>query len=294
MALTAEEFLKKVRAIELQSRRLIKQGLAGQYLSAFRGSGMQFREFRNYVYGDDVRHISWSVSARSNDPVLKTFEEERERTFMIIVDASASLRKGAWAQQKAERLAEAAATLALSASDANDKVGLIVFTDQVEKVIKPAQGQTHVLRVIRDVLGFEPKGKKTNPNPALRQIDKLLKKQSIVFYLSDMEVMPEETLIRRAAARHDFVAVAVDNPAEWSIPEVGFLEVQTAESERPVTLDTMSPTLRRYMAGHGATRKAMVEQSYKRMGVDMIWLDTQEDFVSSLRSYFKRRIMRGR
>jgi uncharacterized protein (DUF58 family) len=294
MALTAEEFLKKVRAIELQSRRLIKQGLAGQYLSAFRGSGMQFREFRSYVYGDDVRHISWAVSARSNDPVLKTFEEERERTFMIIVDASASLRKGAWAQQKAERLAEAAATLALSASDANDKVGLIVFTDQVEKVIKPAQGQTHVLRVIRDVLGFEPVGKKTNPNPALRQIDKLLKKQSIVFYLSDMEVMPEESLLRRAASRHDFVAVAVDNPAEWQIPELGFLEIQTSESERPVTLDTMSPTLRRYMEAHGATRKAMVEQTFKRMGVDMIWLDTQEDFITALRGYFKRRILRGR
>jgi len=291
---TPEEFLKRVKAIDLSVRRLIQGGLAGQYLSAFRGSGMQFREFRDYVYGDDVRHISWTASAKGSDPVLKTFEEERERNFLLVVDASASLRKGAWAQQKAERLAEIAASLALSAEEADDKIGLVLFTDRVEKTLSPSKGKTHVMRVIRDVLGFEPQGRLTDPNAALRHIDKVLKKQSIVFFLTDMEILPDERLLRRCASKHEFIAIAVDHPQEWELPRVGFLEVQSAEQGRPVTLDTQSDSLRRYLQLHGQTRRAAIEQSFKRIGVDLVWIGTNDNFVTALQNFFRMRIMRGK
>jgi uncharacterized protein (DUF58 family) len=291
---TPEEFLKRVKAIDLSVRRLIQEGLAGQYLSAFRGSGMQFREFRNYVYGDDVRHISWSASAKTIDPVLKTFEEERERHFLLVVDTSASLRKGAWAQQKAVRLAEIAASLALSAAEANDKIGLILFTDKVEKTIHPSKGKTHVMRVIRDVLGYEPESEGTDPNAALRHIEKVLKKQSIVFFLTDMEVLPEERLLRRCAAKHEFIVVGVEHTQEWKVPNVGFLEVQTAEAGRPVTLDTQSETLRRYLESHGQTRRLAIQQTFKKMGVDLVWINTEDNFATALQNFFKMRIARGR
>ncbi len=291
--MTPEEFLKKVKAIDLSVRRMIKEGLAGQYQSAFRGSGMQFREFRSYVYGDDVRHISWTVSARSNNPVLKTFEEERERNFLLLVDASASLRKGAWAQQKAERLAEVAASLALSAAEADDKIGMIIFTDKVEKTVNPSKGKTHVLRVIRDVLGYEPQSHGTDPDKALKQIDKVLKKHSIVFLLTDMEVLPDERLLRRCASRHEFIAISVDHPQEYDIPELGFLEIQTAEQNRPVTIDTNSGSLRRYIHAHGESRKLAINQYFKRVGVDLVNISTEGDFVPTLQKFFKMRIQRG-
>lgn len=292
--MTPEEFLKRVKAIDLNVRRLIQKGLAGQYLSAFRGSGMQFREFRNYVYGDDVRHISWSASAKATDPLLKIFEEERERNFLLVVDTSSSLRRGAWAQQKAERLAEIAASLALSAAEADDKIGLVLFTDKIEKTIDPSKGKTHVLRIIREVLGYEPQNKGTDPNVALKHIEKVLKKQSIVFFLSDMEVMPDERLLRRCASKHEFIAIAIEHLQEWQLPSVGFLEVQTAEADRPVTIDTQSDSMRRYLESHGQTRRMGIQQNFKKIGVDLIWINTQDNFISSLQNFFKMRAMRGK
>ncbi len=286
------DFLKKVRAIELASRRLVQAGIAGQYLSAFRGSGMQFREFRQYVYGDDVRHISWNVSARTQDLVLKTFEEERERTLFLIVDVSASLRRGPWAESKAERLAEIAATLALSAAEANDKIGLLLFSDRIEKVVPPKKGKSHLLRIIRDIIAFEPRGLKTDPTLALKQIDQVLKKQSIVVLLSDLEVLPDEKVLRRSASLHEFFVVGVDHPQEWEIPEYGFIELQTAESLRPVTLDTSSPQIRNYLKDFGRTRKNVAVETFKRSAIDLIWLDTQEDFVAPLQDFLRRRAVR--
>lgn len=289
------EFLKKIRAIELAGRRLVKTQISGQYLSAFRGSGMQFREFRNYVYGDDVRHISWNVSARTQEPVLKTFEEERERTLFLLVDVSASLRRGPWARRKAERLAEVAATLALSAEDAKDKLGIMLYSDGVEKVIPPAKGRTHLLRIIRDVLAYEPKGVKTNPNVALRQLDTILKKQSIVFLLSDLEVFPEEKILRETTARHEFIAVGVEDPSEFELPKFsGFLEMRTAESARPVTVDLDSSSLRDYLVRHGETRREAARELYRRMGADFLMLRTDEDYVKPLSELFARRASRRR
>lgn len=255
---------------------------------------MQFREFRNYVYGDDVRHISWTVSARTDEPVLKTFEEERERNFLLLVDSSASLRKGAWAQQKAERLAEIAASLALSAAEADDKIGMIIYSDKVEKTVNPSKGKTHVLRVIRDVLGFNPEGSGTDPDVALKHVDKVIKKHAIIFFLSDMEVMPDERLLRRVAQKHELIAVDIEHPHEYEWPNVGFLEIQTAEQERPVTLDTSSKALRRYIRAQGSARRESIKRYYQRLGIDLISISTDEEFVPQLKKFFQMRIQRGR
>lgn len=288
------EFLKKVRAIELASRRLVQAGVAGQYLSAFRGSGMQFREFRNYVYGDDVRHISWNVSARTENLVLKTYEEERERSLFLIVDVSASLRRGPWAQAKAERLAEIAATFAVSAAAANDKIGLLMFSDQVEKVIPPAKGRSHLLRIIRDILAFEPKSLRTNPDIALKQIDQVLKKHSIVVLLSDMEVLPSDKVLRRTSSLFEFFAIGVEDPKEWDMPAFGFIEMQTAERGRPVTVDSSSEQVRAYFRSYGETQKAATFESFKRAGVDLIWLKTNEDYIPPLQDFLRKRSLRRR
>ena len=285
-----EEFLKKIRAIEIAARNLMKEGMSGAYMSAFRGSGMQFKEFRNYVYGDDVRHISWNVSARTQEPVLKTFDEERERTLFLVVDVSASLRRGPWAMRKAETLAEIAAVLAVSAAEAKDKLGLMLFSDKVEAVIPPAKGRTHLLRVIRDVLAFEPQGKKTAPDLALRQIDRVLKKQSIVFFLSDMEVLPSENALRQTAMQHEVVGVHVEHPQEWELPApMGFIEIQTAELGRPVTIDASSSSFREYLRAHGAARRAEVDNLFTRTGADPLRVSTHEDYVPILRGYFAKR-----
>jgi len=283
------ELLKKVRAIELAARRLVQQGMAGQYLSAFRGTGMQFREFRNYVWGDDVRHISWTVSARTPDPVIKTFEEERERTLFLVVDVSASLRKGPWAEAKAQRLAEIAGTLAVSAAESNDKFGLLMYSDQIEKVVPPGKGKTHLLRIIRDVLAFEPKGKGTDPSLALKQLDQVLKKQSIVFLLTDMEKLPSEEVLRRTTILHDFVCIAVEDSREWELANWGYMEVESAERGRPATLDTRSGSLKSFLFQHFETRKLLAQEAFKRARSDILWVDAQEDFVPVLQNYFKRR-----
>ncbi len=288
----AAEFLKKIRSIEIASRRLVKSGMAGQYLSAFRGSGMQFREFRNYVYGDDVRHISWNVSARTTEPVLKLFEEEREKTLFLVIDVSASLRRGPWAEKKAERLAEIAGCLAVSAHEVGDKLGVLLFSDRVEKVIPPAKGKTHLLRIIRDVLMFEPVGVKTDPDVALNQLDHVLKKQAVVFFLSDMEQLPSEKVIRQTRSSHDFIAVGVEHPAEWQIPRVGFLELQTAEMRRPVTLDTTSGQMTQYMKSHAKTRMDMIHAHFQKSAIDLLWTKTDEDFVPLLRNFFTARMKR--
>lgn len=282
------EFLKKVRTIELEGRRLVKDQLTGPYLSAFRGSGMQFREFRQYVYGDDVRHISWNVSARTQEPVIKTFEEERERTLFLVVDVSASLRRGPWARAKAERIAEVAATLALSAAEAKDKLGILLYSDRVERVIPPAKGRTHLLRIIRDVLLFEPQGVGTQPDVALRQLDRVLKKQSIVILLSDLEVQPSERILRETRSAHDFLSIAVEHPAEFQLPAMGFVEMRTAESGRPVTVDLDSAAFRDYLGKHGDTRREAARERFRRSGVELLVLGTEGDYVRPLQQFFSR------
>lgn len=283
------EFLKQIRAIELASRKKVKKGLAGLYQSKFKGTGVQFKEFRNYVYGDDVRHISWNVSARTKDPVIKTFEEERERTLFLLVDVSASLRKGAVAQDKARRLAELAGCLAVSAIESNDNIGLLLFSDRIESVVPPKKGKNHLLRVIRDIIAFKPKGHGTAPDLALRQIDQFLKKQSIVVLLSDFEVMPSELLLRRAASHHEFFAIGVEHNFEWDYDSWGFIELESAEKGRPVTIDTSSKDIRKYLSGYGQRKKEQIKDNFKKSNIDLLWINCFEDFISPLQTYMQRR-----
>jgi len=289
------EFLKKIRTIEIASRKLVRKGMSGQYLSAFRGTGMQFREFRNYVWGDDVRHISWNVSARTTEPVLKLFEEERERTLFLVVDVSSSLRKGPWAARKAERLAELAGVLAFSAADVNDKIGLLLYSDQVESVVLPKKGRSHLLRIIRDILMFEPQGTRTDPNAALRQLDLVLKKHSIVVLLSDMERLPDEKVLRRTSQFHDFLAIFVEEEKEWDLKNFGFLEVESAERARPATLDTSSRGFREYLQAFGVRQRLLVEEHFRQARVDLLSVNTTEDYLPKLEGFFQmRKRHRGR
>ncbi len=291
---STEEFLKKVKSIDLKARKLLKEGLANQYLSAFRGSGMQFREFRKYVYGDDVRHISWTMSAKGEDPVLKLFEEERDRTFILVVDASASVRKGGWAREKAERAAEIAGTLALSAAESNDLVGLLLFSDRVEKILHPSKGRNHVLRVIREMLAFRPEGRGTDPNLALQSLYPTLKKQSIIFYISDMEKVPDHRLVQRFAKRHEFVAIHIENPKEWEIPTGAFLELESSESSRPVTIDSNSGDISRYLKTYYDGKAEVGQEAFQKGRIDFLKVRTDDDYILILKNFFRSRVGRGR
>jgi uncharacterized protein (DUF58 family) len=214
---------------------------------------------------------------------------------MLVVDTSASLRRGPWAGRKAERLAEIAGTLAVSAIENSDKVGLLLYSDRIERVVLPEKGKRQLLRIIRDVLCYEPQGRRTAPDVALRHLDRVLKKQSIVFLLSDMEVLPGETVLRRVSSKHEIVAVGVDHPQEWELPEIpGFLELQTAELGRPVTIDASSREMRDYLKSHGATRREIVHELYRRSGVDLLWSRTDQDYVPLLQGFFRNRLAKGR
>lgn len=287
-----KEFLKRVRAIAIQTRRLVDQGMIGQYLSAFRGSGMQFREFRNYVYGDDVRHISWNVSARTQEPVLKTFEEERERTLFLVVDVSASLRKGPWARAKAERLAEIAAVLCMSAAEVGDQYGFMMFSDHVEKVVPPKKGKSHLLRVIRDILYYEPKGRGTQPDIALMELEKILKKKSLVFLLSDLEKVPSQAVLKRVSSKHEFSCFAIENPNETVFADWPFIELETAESKRPVTIDAKDAGFTKYIKNFFQNKHESSTAAFRKAQADLMWLSTDVDFVQDLKTFFKRKAVR--
>lgn len=287
-----KEFLKRVRAIAIQTRRLVNQGMIGQYLSAFRGSGMQFKEFRNYVYGDDIRHISWNVSARTAEPVLKTFEEERERTVFLVVDVSASLRKGPWARAKAEKLAEIAAIMCMSAAEVGDQYGFLMFSDKVEKIVPPKKGKSHLLRVIRDILYYEPQGSGTDPDIALSELDKILKKKSIVFLLSDLEKTPSLALLKRVSSRHEFSCFAIENPSETSFADWPFIEIETAESQRPVTIDAKDSNFVKYMDGFYKSKHEINASQFRKAQADILWLSTEGDFIQDLKSFFKKKAVR--
>jgi uncharacterized protein (DUF58 family) len=286
---TSTEFLKKIRAVELLSRKMVQDSLLSLYRSSFRGSGMQFKEFRNYVYGDDVRHISWNVSARTIEPVLKTFEEERDRTTYLIVDVSASLRRGPWAERSAETLALVAGTFALSAFQMQDKLGLLLFADGVEKYIPPAKGRTHLLRIIRDILGFEGRSQKTDPDHAIRQVLNLAKRRSVVIFLSDMEVLPDSQLLQRLSSKHDFIALSIHNPAAFEFPEMGFLEMESAELGRPITVDSSSPEFRRFLSSFADNRLQQLEAHFSALGADYAALQCGDDIHLALRKFLASR-----
>ena len=233
-----KEILKQVRQIEIKTKGLVNQVFSGEYHSVFKGRGMEFSEVREYNVGDDIRNIDWNVTARFGHPYIKIFEEERELTVMLLVDLSGSLLFGSLEKTKQQIAAELSAILAFSAMKNNDKVGLILFSDRIERFVPPRKGRTHVLRIIREVLSFEPEGKETNIKAALEYMNNAIKKRSIVFLISDFMDTGYEKILRIVGRKHDFIGIVLSDERELNLPDVGLIKLQDAESGEERYIDT--------------------------------------------------------
>jgi len=291
------DFVKKLRQIELRTKRIVNTTFAGEYKSTFKGTGMEFVDVREYLPGDDVRSIDWKVTARMDRPFVKKFVEERELTVIICLDASGSNYFGTRARFKLEQAAQVAATLAYSAVRNNDKVGLLCFTDKVEKYVPPRKGRLHVLRIIRDILAFAPQSRGTDPVAALEFLMHLLKHRAIVFLISDFmgrgfETDRLRTALGVAARKHDVVAVAIRDRLEEELPKVGMVEIEDLESGEILTVDTREPWLRQGFAKYQAEQRQRWERLLKSQNVDLIPLYAHEDFTPKLHRFFKLRSQR--
>lgn len=283
------ELLKKVRKIEIRSRGLTRQIFAGEYHSAFRGRGMAFSEVREYQFGDDIRNIDWNVTARLGHPYVKVFEEERELTVMLLVDISRSGDFGTVASTKREMMTEIAAVLAYSVIANNDKVGLMLFSDRVEKYIPPKKGRGHMLRIIREMLSFEPAGSGTSLSEPLRYLTNVLRKRCTAFVLSDFMAPPFTEALRIASGKHDVVALRISDRRERELPDVGFMKVLNPESGREMWVDTSSSSVRREYAEYWRKHDQAVTAAFVSSGVDVASISTGEDYIKPLISLFKHR-----
>jgi uncharacterized protein (DUF58 family) len=286
------EVLKKVRQIEIRTNREVTDVLGGQYHSVFKGHGMEFEEVREYLPGDEVRSIDWNVTARFGHPYIKKFKEERELTVMLIVDVSASGQFGSVRQTKNELAAELAAVLAFSAIRNNDKVGLIMFTDQIEKYLPPKKGRGHVLRVIREILAFKPKGRGTNLKAALEYLNHVQSRRAVTFVLSDFQVQDEEAVrkkLRVASKRHDVVALSLRDPREEELPAVGLVELRDAETDERVLLDTFDRNVREQFAAKSRQRLEALRHMLRSASVDHVEIRCETDYMLPLIKFFKMR-----
>ena len=284
-----KELLKKVRKIEIKTRRLSDHIFGGEYHSAFKGRGMTFSEVRQYQFGDDVRTIDWNVTARYNEPYVKVFEEERELTMMLMVDVSGSELFGTNKQFKKEVITEISATLAFSALQNNDKVGLILFSDEVELFIPPKKGKSHVLRIIRELLEFSPKSSHTNIAEALKFLTNVLKKKAIVFVLSDFIADDYDNTLRIVGNKHDVTGIRVFDEREESIPNLGMVQMEDAETGALQLVNTRSKKVR---LAYGQFHKEKVDyfqDSFTKSGSGVIHCRVDESYVKKLLGYFKRR-----
>jgi uncharacterized protein (DUF58 family) len=287
------ELLAQVHRLEIKTRRLVTEIFSGQYGSVFRGLGMEFAEVREYVPGDDVRAIDWNVTARMGHPYIKKFVAEREMTVMLMVDGSASLRFGTANRWKSELAAEVAAVLGFSAIRNNDKVGLCLFSDRIEKFVRPQKGRTHTLRLIRDILEFAPPRRSTRLDEALRYFNRVVKRKAVVFLLSDFYQV-DEKLLAVTARRHDLIALRIVDPREQTLPDAGLIEVVEAETGRRRLIDTSSTAVRRQFQGTAAARQKQLDSLLTRLGIDQIALKTDRSFVHPLLNFFKTRVKRFR
>ncbi len=285
----ATELIKKVRRIEIKTRGLSKHIFAGEYHSAFKGRGIAFSEVREYQYGDDIRSIDWNVTARFNHPYVKVFEEERELTVMLLVDVSGSGNFGTTLAFKREIMTEVAAVLSFSAIFNNDKIGVIFFTDKVEKFIPPKKGKKHILRIIRELLDFKSESKKTNLDESLRFLTNALKKRCTAFIISDFIVPNFEEALRIASNKHDIVALKVFDPVERSIPDIGMIKISDAESGEEKWIDTSSRQTRKAYEQWWLDHIYLIKGIFKRCGVDSADMNTAEDYVKPLMKLFKNR-----
>lgn len=286
------ELLRQIRRIEIRTNRMVNDVLAGEYHSVFKGQGVEFEEVREYQHGDDIRTIDWNVTARMGAPFVKRYREERELTVMLMVDASSSSIFGTAEKMKGELAAELSAVLAFSAIKNNDRVGLILFTDKVETFIPPKKGKKHVLRLIRELLMFEPAGGSTSIKNALDYMGKILTRKSVVFLLSDFMSAGFDEALRIVNKKHDLITISITDPREVELPPIGFLELQDAETGEIIIIDTYDTSIRQRFS---ATAQADIERlvkNFKRMQVDHIPVRTDHPYIDPLVRFFQQRARR--
>ena len=285
-----KEILQKVRKIEIKTRRLSDHIFSGEYHTSFKGRGMTFSEVRQYQFGDDVRSIDWNVTARYREPYVKVFEEERELTMMLMVDVSGSALFGTSKQFKNEIVAEIAATMAFSATVNNDKIGLMLFSDQIELFIPPKKGKSHVLRIIRELVEFTPKSNKTNLSQALQFLSRVMKKKAIVFLISDFMTNDDyDKTLKIAARKHDLTAIRVYDPREEKLPNVGIVNVLDAESGEVMLVDTSSKKVRMEYEKDYHEKVKTFQETFTRNGAGTVSTRVDQSYVTKLLAYFKSR-----
>ena len=291
----SSDLFRKIRQIEIRTRRLVNDTFAGEYHSVFKGRGMAFDEVRPYLPGDEIRTIDWNVTARMGDPYVKRYSEERELTVLLVVDASGSGDFGSVGRFKRELAAELTAVLAFAATSNNDKVGLLIFTSQVELFIPPRKGRKHILRLIRELLAFQPQQRGTDIRLALDSVNRLLKRRAIIFVVSDFLADPDSYrgVLTVANKRHDVVAVDVHDPLETEIADVGLLALEDAETGEVVWVDTSNKRWRTAFAERQAALAATKQQVFNRAQVDRIPITTAADYVVPLATFFQRRVARS-
>jgi uncharacterized protein (DUF58 family) len=281
--------LKKIRTLEIKTRGLVETVFAGDYHSVFKGRGMNFDEVREYQPGDEIRSIDWNVTARMGAPFVKKFTEERELSVMLIVDVSASENFGSTSQSKRELAAEVACLIAFSAIRNNDKVGLLLFSDEVELFIPPKKGRSHTLRIVREILFYKPRGRGTNPGLALDQLNRIVTRRSVVFFISDFQAPDFSRELKVTSKRHDFIALQIKDEREAVLPNVGVVTLEDAETGEQIEINTADRTTRTRFADQAQKQEAELLHTLRRNNIDTIGLRTGEDYLAALRTFFKQR-----
>lgn len=284
-----KELIKKVRKIEIKTKRLSNQIFSGEYHSAFKGRGMAFSEVRDYAVGDEIRTIDWNVTARFNEPFVKVFEEERQLTVMLLVDISASGMFGTRNQLKRETITELCAVLAFSAVSNNDQIGLILFSDKIEKFIPPKKGKSHILRIIRELINFEPSGKGTDLELGLKYFTQMIKKKSIAFVLSDFMDQGFEDALKIASRKHDVVALKVADKAESTLPKIGLARFKDLETGQSRWVNTSSARVRRNYEQKATNRNEEIRKLFLKTKTDFAEIQTDEGYIKPLMNLFKKR-----
>ena len=288
----SEDFFKQVKLLEINTRRMVNSLFAGEYQTAFKGQGMTFAEFREYVPGDDVRHISWNLTAKTGKPYIKTYDEERELTMILVIDVSGSSNYGAGDHLKKGIITQLAALLAFTAIKNKDRVGLLLFSDQVEHFVPPKKTRKSVYQILHDILYFKPKGKKTRLVDCFEHLMSALKKKSSLFIFSDFLDQGFERSLRQLAQKHDVVALKITDPTEINLPQLGLVHLQDPETHQVITVDTSDPVVRRNYQKTLLNFKNKQLQNLKKSNIDVVEIMSDKDFVAPLVAYFKRRYRR--
>ncbi len=288
------EILKQVRRVEIATRGLVNDVFSGEYHSVFKGRGMNFAEVREYQHGDDIRTIDWNVTARAGTPFVKMFDEERELTVMLVVDVSASGEFGSRSRMKGEVAVEICAVLAFSAIKNNDKVGLIIFSDRIEKFVPPRKGRRHVLRVLRELLYFRPEGRGTDIAGALEYLARVVRRRAVVFVVSDFFATGYQKALAVAGRRHDTIVIRMGDPRERELPAVGYLELEDAETGEQLAVNVSGPVFREAFHREVTDTQAALEREFRKTGVDVVEISTDRPYADRLMRFFQQRAKRFR